>query len=96
MDVAVVPHARERLGMKHLCEQRGDPTDHHRRDVAVDPADDGAGRKQRVVGSRNGLFAPGLIVESATDLPDERSADRGQHGYTASRLRRFFSAAVFS
>src|SRR3954468_2821026 len=38
----------------------------------------------------------GLVVEGRPDLPHQGPADGRQHLQAASRLRRFFSAAVFS
>ena len=38
-DIAMIPHAAERLGMEHLRQQRGDPADHHRRDIAMHSPD---------------------------------------------------------
>ena len=38
-DIAMVPHAAERLGMEHLRQQGGDPANHHRSNIAMDAPD---------------------------------------------------------
>jgi hypothetical protein len=75
----MVPHAAERLGMKHLRQKRGDPAHHHRGHIAMNAADYRPAREQGIVGSRHRLLAPRLVVEGLADLPDERASDRRQH-----------------
>ena len=71
-EIAVVPHAGERVRVEHLHEQRGRAADHHGREIAVDAPADEVAREQAVVAARRRALA--IAADELAGLSGDRAA----------------------